>query len=931
MSAEGIFANLAFCIPFGLFMFLLFVYFRHALPIFYHRNILCNGKAVLGMPMDKKFSGWVQSILKMKDGELLKLGGLDTLVTINTFRLILIFAWIMLIPCLAILVPYYYLYSDTSGTAVDFDTFTIADLCTTSMLWPPLLILVLMTFLILYGVYSFYANFVGLRQAFLLRPSSLNSLKSFLSKVEAFGSIKAAHRREDLPAVTVLLHPIPADLADPEHLKESLENSGIHGIEAVQFIGNYGEIAGLMKKRNSTLTKLETALKTVSDELSHKQKKDSSAVATAENLTIKEKTELLNRLISDVNFCSSVRPRHKTSKPAINNPEPVDGNGTVDSLRHFYAKLREREEKLHEALKSFNNPIAITQAAQTKNDEAATLEEDFEKRYIEETTFISWSKVKNFSSNLTHVSNLESDRCALLHFSDYREAARAQQIMLSARPNAMESCAAPGPDELIWGALRWTHRQRWNGALKSNLWYWFFVLLFAPIIAAVVAFIDMSSLGKWIPAIETFRLQHPNVRAILEGVLAPFIATMLMKQAGKLISKLMLMRGCTSRSELVLKVQSAHLFFLFIQVIVIGAIFSNLYEFAATAIANNYKLGGFLTVLRENIPKKSHFFFNFMLQDVFSELMLELLNPKSLFLDRGFLNKTLRKGKTTRSLLIHDTTPPELELAIVWSRFIMFPFFIFTTYAIISPLIVIPTLAYFSYAYFVFRFRFAQFGKVSVETGGKYWTQCSRQVIYALLLGQLSVFLQYTQFRKGILPACLIVFLLGITLAFIPFLSQHFGRICNNLSVLEEEAQKSKNLAVSLLEDRNEAIVNGVECLGNSEIVKSKLENEISEHLNFIDIDPLATVQKGFNPPEIQPKSEEAALFDPYWSTIPLNLNSIESTAVDTFDPYQVDRLVDVQYINKQYSHPLIMKHSQVLFVSKSLPFLLLQEKKSTE
>ena len=92
--------------------------------------------------MDKKFSGWVQSILKMKDGELLKLGGLDTLVTINTFRLILIFAWIMpySMPCDPR--PILLFVFDTSGTAVDFDTFTIADLCTTSMLWPPLLILV---------------------------------------------------------------------------------------------------------------------------------------------------------------------------------------------------------------------------------------------------------------------------------------------------------------------------------------------------------------------------------------------------------------------------------------------------------------------------------------------------------------------------------------------------------------------------------------------------------------------------------------------------------------------------------------------------------------------------------------------------------------------------------------------------------------------
>ena len=87
----------------------------------------------------------------------------------------------------------------------------------------------------------------------------------------------------------------------------------------------------------------------------------------------------------------------------------------------------------------------------------------------------------------------------------------------------------------------------------------------------------------------------------------------------------------------------------------------------------------------------------------------------------------------------------------------------------------------------------------------------------------------------------------------------------------------------------------------------------------------------GFNPPEIQSNTEESTLFNPYWSIIPLKLSSYTSNipeveSSDTFDPFQIDKFVDDQYINKQYSHPLIMKHSQVLLVSKELPILLLKE-----
>ena len=916
-------------------MLLLFVHLRQRLPLFYHRNILCHGRPVLGMKVERGFVDWTRSILRLEDGELLKLGGLDALVTSNTFRLLMLFTFITAIPCLVILVPFYYFNSDTVGTPIDFDTFSIADLHTSSTLWPPLLVLAFTTFLVLYGVYAFYSNFVRMRQTFLLRPSSLSSIGALLGKTEAFGSIKAARRREDLPTVTVLLQPVPFDLVDPELLKENLESSGISGIESVQFIGNFEEVEGILEKRNSSLNKLEMALKSVTDKL--RKHHHTPLQRNDRELTVKEKSNLLHRLISDVSFCSPVRPRHKTSKPAGKDPEPIDGKGTVDSLRHFYAKLVERDEKVHVALKNFNTPPKLSStsdpfpsASGTSSDRRTEhTGDEFEKRYIEETTFISWSKVKNVSSNLTPVSGLESNQCALLHFSDYREAARAQQIMISSRPNAMESSPAPGPDELHWTFLKLNQRQRWYGAMKSNLFYWLLVLLFAPVLAAVAAFIDLRSLGKWIPAVETFRAENPNVRAVLEGVLAPFCAILILKWSFSWTRRIILVRGPMSRTELALKVQSAHVFFLFIQIILLGAIFSNVYEFTAVTIANNFKFGGFLAVLRENIPKKSHFFFNFMLQDVFTELMLELLNPKSLLLDRAYLNRKLRTGKTARKLWLHDTNPPELELALVWSRFIMFPLLIFMTYAVISPLIVIPTLAYFSYAYFVFRFRFSQYGRRSVETGGLYWKQCSRQLIYALLLGQLSVLLQYTQFRKGLLPAFLIICLLGTTIAFIPFLNFHFGRICENLSVLEDEAQRSKDLAVNLLKDRQEMLRDAVECLETSEIVKSKLDRDTLEHLNFTDIDPIASIQKDFNPPGPQSNTKDQPLFDPFWSILPLNFSNSEEATIETFDPFQVDRLIDTQYIHQQYSHPLLLKHSQVLVVSKDLPLLLLEEARS--
>lgn len=918
MSADGIFANLAFCIPIGIFMFLLFIYFRHTLPIFYHRNALCHGKPVLGMKaVLGSFNQWFRELMSIGDELLLRVAGLDALVTSNGCRLMLLFACIMAVPCLLLLIPYYYAYSDHSES-VDFDTFTISDLYTDNF-WPPLLVLILLTVLVLYGVYAFYANFLKMRQAYLLRPSALSSMGAILTNAEAFGSIKYARRRSDSATCTVLLNPVPADLgATPQALKESLEKSGITALESVQFIGDYGKVKMALLKRNSSLAKLESALKTVCDKLSKQNKNDTDNAS----LSVKERAELLVKLINDTSLCAEIRPRHKTSSPAKTDPEPVDAASTVDSLRHFYKKLQEREEDLQSQLESFNNPQsvdAITSTdSQPSDSQQSDLSAEFEKRYVEETTFISWNKVTDFSSNLQHASALASNQSALLHFSDYREASRAQQLLLTARSNAMGSRMAPTADDLNWPGVRWSEQERWYGALKSNICYWALVILFAPISTAIVALIDTSSLANWLPAVQAFREKYPQVRVVLESVVAPFLATLLVKRTGIWIMQIMRMRGPLSKSELMLKSQSGHLFFLFFQVIFIGAFFSNIYHLTAMTLASTTQ-ETFIAYLRENVPKKAHFFFNFMIQDIFNEMMLELLNPKSLFFDRGFLSRSARKDKSVRELLQHDTSPPELEMAFVWSRFIMFPFFIFMTYVIIAPLIVLPAVGFFSVAYFVGRFRLAQFGRRAVETGGLYWRQCSQQVIYGLLMAQLSVLLQYTQFRKGLVPSLILLVLFTFSVLFIPFLKRHFGRSCDHLSILEDHVRDSKKVAQGLLHEQNEMIPSAVDCLETSEIIKSNLDSNLHDHFNFTDIDPKHEERHAAGH-KIQEDPDVKALFDPYWSVIPLNL-SIENSS--TFDQFQVDALVDTTYVKKQYQHPLILEHSQVLIVPQALPHLL--------
>jgi hypothetical protein len=920
-TSNSIFANLLFSIPLGILMLVLFAHYRNKLPIFYHRNALCHGKPVLGFKVKNRFIDWVKELVSINDALLLEVGGLDALVTSNAFRLILVFVCTMSVPCLLILAPYYYFNSDhTDG--VDFESFTIADLFVDSF-WPPVLVLIFLTCLILYGIYTFYSNFVKLRQAYLLKPSSVDSVGFIARNAELFGSLKASRRRIDAATCTVMLYSIPDDLCtSAEFLQNNLEKSGISGLKSIQFIGEYSDLKIAMGARNAALAKLEGKLKTFTDKLRKKQGASESEETTETPLTIKEKSALLRNLLLNPSLHEDIRKRKEIKGSDDKASE------SVDSLQFYHKKFMECEEKLQEAIKEFKNPELkkkknpTTDSASTvSNDNDSKLTENFEKRYIDQTAFISWDRVRDFEATLTHVSALGEGQAALLHFTDFRQATRAQQILMNSYANVMGSLVAPSPDAIHWRHINLSEKDRWNGALKSNFYYWLFVLLYVPFSTLIVSIIDMEGLAKWFPAIETFRLAHPYVIAGLQGVLAPLMTTILINQTGPWIYSITALRGPMSKIDLALKSQSAHINFLFIVTIFIGTVFSSTHKFASSIFATDSKTP-ILDHLRENIPKKSHYFFDYMLQDTFIKLMLALLNPKSFFFDRSFYNDAGRNAKTPRVLLEHDTTPPALQLAFAWSRYIVFPYFVFMVYVVISPLIVIPAIIYFSVGYYVFRFRFSQFGRRVVETGGLFWKQGAKQLIYGLILAQLSVLLQYTQFRKGIAPSVIIAILLTITILFIPFLNRHFGRICDSLSVLEDDVEVTKLVAQFHSNEQNKDIPAAVACFKNSSLVQSHLESDINDFANSDN-----TLAQPLEPLHSKTAEDvqlpEGITDESYVTMVPLSFIDSPDAESDTFDPLQVDALVDTKCLSNQYEHPLILKHSQVLIIPADLPNLL--------
>lgn len=940
-ETDDMVANLIVTVPTGLVMLLLFYILRRRLPVFYHRNVLLRGWALLPVPL--RIGAWMRTVFWTSERKLLAASGIDGFVTVSLFKMAGCLCGIASIPCLLVLVPYYFSHADR--TQLTYMSFSIMALYERTM-WMPLLAMVLLTISTLYTLYFCYRSHVHMRQAYLLRPSALTSLRTVLAATEATGSLKWGRAQFDCSATTMLIDAVPSSLTS-DRLQAVLEEAGIRGIERVQFVGNVVPVKQALTRRNRSLAKLETALATLHDSLSVQDGGGGDRVTLTREFTVKERVTLLRRLVTDSTFCASVRPHHDTSSK-LGNEEDASSTTRVDSIQHHYRKTMAREEELQAALQTFNTHTPTNNrdadAAPVTHDDTS----DAETRYIAATAFISLDKVCSVRANLADTGAMSlatHTEAALVTFCDVSHATRARQLLMNARAFELVPHPAVPPATLSWTHMKWAPAGRIRGRIVATVLYCLVLLVYAPFIGLVAETVDLQGLGRWFPPVARLQQSHPTLRRWLQGFLAPFIMSRILHLTVGLLRRIVRLQGLTSKGDVQLLLESRLVFFLFFQLLIVSTLFSSSHALITSRLA--IVAEGFIAHVRRAMPAKSHFFVNLLVQDIFHEFVMELLNLRRLVIER-----TRHAASTNpRARIVRDDTPPSLDCGMIVARFVVFPLQIVMAYAVITPLILLPAMAYFLVGYVVFRFNFLHFGRVKHETGGQFLERAAPQIIKGLLLGQLFLLVQMSQFRRGYASALVLSIVMLATAAYIPFMRRHFESACRTLSAADTELRDTCRVVRSLLHDQDQMLSTALPILETGSIVRSRfLADQRDCHrceegdwlsgkksggetattattaATADETDPLARPSTSESTTHVSVSSKtayEPARIGPkrYWTQCPLALDSLE--ADETFDSQQLDHLVDTGRVVRPYEHPLLLRHCQNIVMPRGLPSLL--------
>lgn len=903
-------------------------------------------------PVRNGFFSWIHSLVTLSDGILLPLAGFDGYSTIQSLKLTFGLLLFMAIPSLFLLVPFYYSQSD--HTDLKYLSFSIVNIYGRAA-WVPTIFCWIVSLVTFYVIFVFYRNFATLRQIYLNNPSSLMSFAHLRKITDDFGSLQDARTYFNVSTRSVIVHSISANYG-PIELKRLLEGAGIGPVESIQQINSPGKVEKMMSKRDTLLTQLErellaffTAIKSAClkegtpewramqeqslpdgySDLGRSEVVD--RIKGLPRLKVAERCTLIGRLLTEPDFMAQYRKQMEIS------------TGKVDSLTHLYTQILEIEGELKESLKEFQR---FHEEDLIRLEYPNVLEAATEDDSIAETSLITLKKAFAFKSNLSDLRNTVwgSSYSAIIVFKSKTAASTCKQLLLSSRPFSLQVQSVPIADDLIWSNASMPKADRAQREALGTVLYITFNMFFIFISSLLTYLADLNNLESIVPVIKPILDElGPKARSIFQGILTPLAFNVAVFIAPYILLGILRMTGKVSRSELQSSLMSNYAWFLFFQTSIIGAVFSSFFEIIF--IWQRENLAGIIERIRNRMPNASQFFANVILQRASIGLMLVLIQPGVLVKKLAFSALLPAWFKTPR-MRQKFRNPNEIQPGIIFPEYIVFPYQITMAFLTITPLSIIPGLLFYGIATFVFKHQFVYSYAVPNESGGLYWRKLAVHLIAGVLMNQIFAVAQFRNHRETILPTMSMFLLIGLTVAYIPFLERTFGNICEHLPLTGEDRKKNQKITEDLVHKQTH-LMQVLQPIETAPIVFARLDNEGNETEDLEDIEEnrdngngvgdtqevisVSTFTKSSlhiehsvserTPVTSVPIIHHSNVNEPRsYEVVPLILSGPPAA---TFDPYDVDFLTDRTYIKEPYSHPCMLEHSQVIVLPAKLPALM--------
>lgn len=736
--------------------------------------------------------------MSMRDEELLPWVGLDGFIMIQTIKLILGLLLMLCIPGFAMLLPVYYYGSDsTEGWFKRLSTMSVNK---PRLLWVTLVYNYYAAIVVFYGLYTFYRNLSIYRQSFLRSPGCCISQVTMRRLARNVGSVDSARKLIDLTSRAAVVTNVSSKYSKTE-LMGMFEEMGLRDISSIVIVQNRSTVRKMLIRRNRMLGQLEADLRTMYTKmLQHVawgfelplEDISNSYYSGAKRIGLEERKRLLRKLLSE-EVLTRLRPRHK------------EGGEEVDSISWRYRMLIQHDDELLEAANRFatdnerflldmdpGSPIFLEETGSVVSDDEPVHAGQGLVSFRQ--LFQLKTNVKDYGLTLWGTS-----MSIIVVFGSQHSATIAEQTLLSCRPFSMEVIPAPQADDIIWDNLYKPAADRTVHQLFGDLLYVMINVLFTSANIAISTFLKVDRFESKYPALKHWFDTYPRMRSIVSGILAPLFYNLFLLIAPYMLYGLSIYQGKVSKTEVQQSLLQKYTWLLFIQTFVLFLLSWAFVVVLEKLISGQY--GDIVRQLMENLPNNAAFFMNIILQRAAISLMLLLIKPAALlfmFITRIFWRDNIRM----RALAMQ---PDRIFIGALYPEYVVYVFMVTLAFMPVTPIICLASLAFYSFAYLVFRYHFIFTYEIAHESGGRYWMFLPTPILVGCITGQIFSIIQLS-FINGTVQALSMTPLLIISVGLIIFIRRVFERRSHYLPLGPEASGRSTRLSEQMQEKQGSTV-----------------------------------------------------------------------------------------------------------------------------
>lgn len=695
--------QIAIALILGLSAFLIFCVLRVRYPKIYVGNLTDINQTYLhsqsrqSLPRlpRKSLFGWLPTLFKINEQQILEHAGLDAVVFLGFFKMCI--RSLSVCACFAIVIILPMRYWFTGRVDQDYSQENDANVFKSHrhkaykhFIWTYPVFTYLFTFIVTYFLFEQTKRIIRMRQTYLGKQNSVTDR-------------------------TVKLSGIPPNLRDDEDLKRHIESLGIGEVDSITIVQEWGDLATLFKVRKRILEDVEVYWMKYFESIG------------MENISDMLSTEVLSNLGDPINLNSSAsyHDQEPGSLPQLDQEEEeeADSNSTVSRTSLIdQVENRLQQDNIDTSLAHLpllNDQLKFRPTIRTGLFGLLGPKVDAINYFTEQLEIVD--------SEITRARRREypPSSTAFITMKSVAQAQVIAQAVLDPKVNHLITSLAPAPHDIIWENLYLTRRERNLRILLVTLFIGFLSIILVFPVTYLAQLLKLESIKRVWPSLGLFLEKNKLAETLVTTLLPTYLFTILNIIMPYFYIWITSKQGYTSHSDEELSSVSKNFFYIFVNLFLV---------FTTAGLASITDTAKIANQLAQSLIELSLFYVDLIILQGIGIFPYKLILLGNLL---KFSFGSLFWCKTPRDYL-KLYKPPVFNFGLQLPQPILI-LIITVIYSVVSTKILTAGLIYFVIGYFVYKYQLLYACVHPPHSTGKVWPLVFRRVILGLLLFQFTM------------------------------------------------------------------------------------------------------------------------------------------------------------------------------------------------